>query len=197
MTNRTIAWPFGAILFVLVLAGCQPQQQVVVTDKPYFDLVGLLDEQLAMFGQEHPQLNKSTQLDGESEQYSTTLDSSGWEEEMAFFMAADLNKPILLDAYEESVEETGDAAVTVYTPKQKKHNGVQRMEIHFADGALEKVVIETLDKNALFTTDRHLELNFEWKGETMRLTDYVVSGTQKMIMKDSLPYRIQGTLLYP
>ncbi|HAA15800.1 MAG TPA: hypothetical protein DCE41_30455 [Cytophagales bacterium] len=188
--------PLGAVLFGLLL-GCQPESTTEEVEKPYFDLSGFLDLQVEQLSSIDLQLNKSTLLGEDTDQFSSVLQKEEWDQEFRFFYEVDINQSILLDQYAPSLQKNGGAMITRYSPKETMENGVQWLEIIQTGGVVTQVSAFTFDKNALYTTQRMLEMNFEDKGGKAHLTDYEVKGFQKMVLKDTVNYSIQGTVLYP
>ncbi|MEL6534709.1 MAG: hypothetical protein AAFQ98_04820 [Bacteroidota bacterium] len=188
--------PLGAVLFGL-LAGCQPGQSDTQTEKIYFDITGFLNTQVEELSSTSPQLNKSTQLGEDSDQFSSTPMKADWDQEFRFFFELDINQPILLDQYTTSEETEMAGEVTRYSLKEESGNGVQWLEVVEKEGTVSQISAFTIDKNALYATQRQLSMNFDAVGGKPQMTDYSVRGFQKMVLKDTVNYSIQGTVLYP
>ena len=179
------------------MVACQPSSSSTEPiHKPYFDVAGLIAQQVGSLSQTKPRLNKATELDETTDQFVETPDAESWEQELKFFAELDLNQSILLDAYHTESSQQGDTTVLRYTPKQTRRSGVQWLEVYTVNDLPQRVAAATRDKNALYRTGRELRLQLEPAGDTVRITDYQITGFQKMILKDSVSYRIEGVVLY-
>ena len=158
----------------------------------YFDLAGLMQQQVAYLSETNPKINKNAIIDGQQE--ALEQDSVNWEKELNIFAKADINKPRLLSQYRTNTY-TDDAGhrVTQYQNVDKHVSGVIKMEIveDPSSNKLLNIFIESGEYNTLFTSEVELEMRFEEKKNEPRLTSYSISGFEKVILRDTMRYLVR------
>jgi len=160
----------------------------------YFDLKGLLDEQIVLLDSLHPTLNKTTRIDGDEESLSLQLDSSGWAREMEIFFDVDINEPILRDAYLRKDENLGDSLrLESYEAKAGKNAEIEYLKIFYNrdSDVPQRITAVFTEKNALYDSKRLLKLEFDQRRDLNILSGYSIEGVQKMLLKDSIYYEIE------
>ena len=185
-----------SVIILIVLAGCSEvvQDKIQNTDQ-YFDLKGLLEGQIVLLDSLRPTLEKTTQIDDEREKQSLQPDSAGWARELEIFFEADINEPILRDAYQLKEEAPGDSLrIASYEASDLENAEIKFLKVYYLPEAdrLRYITAAFSEKNALYSSDRLLKLEFEaFKDQTV-LTRYSIEGTQKMLLKDTILYKVQG-----
>jgi hypothetical protein len=58
-----------------------------------------------------------------------------------------------------------------------------------------KILIEEKEENELYFSSRSLVMNFESSPSGMILSSYSISGLQKLLLKDSVEYLIEGEII--
>lgn len=187
-----------SLCWLLLCFACNPEEKVNLQKNEYFDLKGLIAEQINLLDSLNPTIQKEAIIDGEAEVKTLQFDSAAWARELDLFIQADINKPNLRGSFEvneEGMAEQG-AKATTYTAKDKKDIGIEYLKVFRKDGNLERVETLYTETNALYNTFRKLELFFEPAGNKARLTAYSVDGRQKMVLKDTVFYTISAEIQY-
>ena len=181
-------------LLVFTITSCSlPEQKGSdhVTKK-YFDLDSLMQSQIEQLESLNPPVNKSITIGGKEEE--KTVKNVDWNNELSVFLNSDINKPKLLDQYK--VEETinGNQILFSYDFIKKGATGVQKMLItkDRSAGHIQSVVIESLERNAIFSSHKNIDLTFK----DNQLTSYSMKGFDKVAMRDTMWYDVKGVLGY-
>jgi len=170
------------------------------SEKKYFDLESLIKDQVKILSSLQPELEKKVFIDGQTELLKSSPDSNAWEAELELFRQADLNKPVLRDLY--SVEETepgDDVRIISYCLNQKGEDGVQSLKIYKdpVSGDLKKIESHLKSSNVLFGSDRRMEMHFSrYDRGDLFLSGYQITGSQKIILKDTVIYKIEAKINY-
>lgn len=172
------------LLLAVAFMSCSENEQASRELHVYFDLDSLLDQQIEQLSAGRYTVSKTVIMDGKEERQSHVFDSAGWESEFIIIRDFDLNKPYNVGAYtvdqEEGVQSYRLADQTLDAPV--KYFDVERG----ADGL--KITSEYYEDKSIYQHRRKLSLQFH----NNLLLSYEVKGFQKMIMKDTIHYRISG-----
>jgi hypothetical protein len=157
------------------------------SQKPvYYDWKTFLRKEINRLQNLKPTVHKSIILDGQKE--SKTLSEINFENELALFLDADLNK----SAYENSYENLSENNLIWYSLKKDENLKVKKVLIHLDLMELpENVEIEVQEKNILFSTEKKLHMHFiEGKLET-----YSIDGSQQLAWLTPTHYKMMGVIL--
>jgi hypothetical protein len=160
----------------------------------YFDVKGLLDEQIKRLDARHPGTSKRVMLrDGAQE--AVRVPQVKWADELQIFYQADINKAALRGAYAvDSAALPGGLVRRTYTRRTKQSNAPVTRLVVLAAGADAQEIEATIEQhNPLF--DTHKELKFFLRQN--QLTSYEVRGSQKLILFDTLRYAAVGQVEQP
>lgn len=189
-----------ALLFVW---GCQLEETKLekqLQATPYFDLKGVIEEQIILLDRLNPQVEVTARIDDHTETQTLHKDSSAWAEALKLYSDADLNKPVLRDQYivEDSVLQEQNLQAKIYHARNKGEVEVPYMKVVFKDTTTNLHSVEAIfrEENPLYSTYRNMALYFENAEGTLRLVHYETEGKQKMIFKDSVVYATRGQLQY-
>lgn len=185
-------------VFILFLMACNsgenPGQRKISL---YFDLEGLVKDQLVLLDSLNPVVNKKTVIDGIEESDQLKMDSISWARELEIFIQSDINKPVLQDSYAISETEEGNQKIKIFEAKNKEKLGVEYLKIYYDGDILKKVESLYKEKNTLYNSQRKMIMNFEAKADDIPiLASYTVEGKQKMILKDSIYFEVRASLSY-
>lgn len=191
MKYQQILWVCGLIIF---FTACQDK----IKEKPintYYDVETLINKQIEKLRNENPQLAKTISIDGEIEKDTVNFDSLGWKNELEVFKLADINKPTLKDQYEATEKTEHGLKVWSYTA-DKQSLGIEFLKVYFgSDSTLTKLEARYNENNALYTSERYLEMDFENIAGESSLSKYKIHGKQKMMMKDAVEFSIESSIL--
>jgi hypothetical protein len=165
----------------LALGACAGQVPGQGQNGAYYDLAGLVNQQVAHLASSRATVTKYSQTSGAAEEQAKL--AVDWAQELALFAKADLNKPVLRDAYTAEVGE-GSLAYTAKDPKL----AVRSLRIYGPQAAPDSISIEFHEANSLYQAQREMHLVFA----RQRLATYRIRGYQQMLLSDTLRYTVIG-----
>ncbi len=196
MRSRWFLATYRCLLLALplALAGCggAPAEAPASARKPlYFDVKGLLDQQVKDLVAQASGTTKRVNLRGGPTE-TVRVAAVRWPDELQIFYQADINKAALRGTY--TVDSTmlpGGKVRRIYTRRSGQANApVGRLMVLIANGKAEEIAADIRQENALFSTEKHLELALT-AGQLRR---YSVRGRQKLVFFDTLRYEAEGRL---
>jgi hypothetical protein len=184
---------FLAVVFSLT--SCSERKKT----KPLYPVDSLLNAQARYLSEKKAIVRKVVILDGKEEEISVSpKDNTAWRNELEVFTALDvINKPVNRGYY--SIEEFSDSRsnlmVKSFTTKEEDLP-VKYFKIYYQNKPerLRKLEAHFNELNSLYKSSRELTMDFQQFGDTVVLTSYNIVGGQKMILDDSVQYRISGSL---
>jgi len=184
------------LLLSLCLFGCTVgQESEAIRTGTYFDLIELLDEQIAMFEIEKPALCKELNVNGETEKITLKFDSAQqWKDELGLFYQADINKLGLETAYITEELSVGNGNKKIIDSAKTEKPTVHSIEYNYSANQLESIRILVRDKNPVYNFEKELNLFFDVKQGKSILSSFSISGDQSMILKDELNYSLKATI---
>ncbi len=189
-----------ALFFIAVgLSGCldKPEKQAVY----YFNLDSMLIAQKAYLQGNSMQLDKWAYVDADTSQNTYKPDSLGWKDELAFFNKMNINKPVLQGVYNVEVTEDvhSNLLIKSFIPAEGSDVEVQYLKLYYLDNISQLKKMEALyqENNPIYKSQRKFTLFFEDKSGVAYLDKFLVEGSQKMILKDSVKFKIEGNILKP
>jgi ABC-type uncharacterized transport system auxiliary subunit len=171
------------LIFCALLSACNEEVKENQTKK-YFDLKGLIERQIKTLNKQKPVVQKTILMSENSEnQVVKTID---WAKELELFIQADLNKPAFIQSYQVDSSSTG----VKYTLKETENLPVKYLNI--TKVGADEMNIEALvnNENYLYETERHLKLSLK----NNQVTDYQISGFQKIVFGDKKNFKINGVI---
>ena len=184
-------WAGG--LLALVLAGCgEAGPAAPAARRPlYFDVKGLLTQQVAELAARHAPVTKHVQLRAETPE-TVRVPTVKWSDELQIFFQADINKAALRGAYTvDSVALPGGALRRTYTRLPGQPNApVVRLMVLQQGAEAQEIAATIVQNNALFSARKQLHMQLQHG----RLSRYEVVGTQKLVLFDTLRYSAAGVV---
>jgi hypothetical protein len=184
-------------LLALLLTGCgtdsnAPAPGTARPTGPYFDVRGLLDQQVEQLAAHRPAVLKTVSLHAGPPE-TVRVAEVKWAEELQLFFQADINKAALRGAYAlDSVALPGGLIRRTYTRKTELANAPVSQLTVVQDGTGAREISATIiQKNPLFTAHKQLHMELQ-QGQLRR---YRVQGTQKLILFDTLHYSAAGQIV--
>ena len=180
---------FLLLLSFVIVTACVPTSANKDAEKKYFDVAGLIHQQISELNKRKPKVEKNTSLSGEQGKIST--DTLDWNKELALFKEADINSPALRDSYE-IIEDKASKTVT-YTSKEEKLK-VKEIKLQYNENSqitalnINQLKIIFAENNQLYEIQRVMEMTLK----NSLLNSYSIKGFQKVAMKDSLVYEINA-----
>ena len=180
---------------------CIPDQNnKTITDNPFYDINGLIDEQVKILDSISPSILKKAVLNGKEEFTELTpVDSGTWAKELIIFKSVDINRSMLSDSYMMNESFDSDNKKIIYTSKYSEKTKVEELSILLDTESQNPIEIHATvdDRNELFDSSKKLEIHFITKDDILLLTSYKIEGSQKMISKDSTIFLIEAEIVYP
>ena len=188
LTNPNRAWLLaGAGL----LAGCgDAAPGAPVARRPlYFDVKGLVTQQVAQLAQRKAAVTKHVSLRGGTLE-TVRVPAVKWADELQIFFQADINKAALRGAYAvDSVMLPDGLLRRTYTRLPGQPNApVARLMVMQQGAVVQEIAATIVQSNALFSTSKQLRFQLQ----NGQLRNYEVMGTQKLVLFDTLRYSAAG-----
>lgn len=191
------------LILAMLMTACQGVEQNMenkLEETPYFDLKGMLDQQIALLNQLKPEVEVSASIGQETEKQTVQKDSSDWAEALKLFADTDINKPVLQGQYivKDSTLTAEGLKATIYQAKDRDDAEIPYLKVFYKENSEHPSHIESMfrEDNPLYSTYRNMRLRFEEVDGNLRLSEYESYGRQKMIFKDSVVYSTKGLLKY-
>ena len=188
------------LFIILILWSCGPNQnsRTGIANR-YYDINGLIDEQLKMLDSISPILYKKAVIDGKEELIELTPTDSIWKKELMIFRSADINKSMFADSYISSEDSNSETKIILYKSKIPKSTKVDVLTITLSaqDNNPLKIHASISQGNSLFDSQKILEISLKNYQGQQRIISYSIEGWQKMISKESTNYHIESNIRYP
>jgi hypothetical protein len=190
---------YGLITTLLMAcAGTNGEQSTA-----FYDLDSLIDVQVAYLSKMQPALQKEAEIDGKLEVIRLTRsDSAGWARELEIFRQLDLNaKKLNATRYEIRSglhDNTSNLNILEYRTKEADALPLSMVRIYYQEKPenIRKIEGTFNESNGLYSSSRYWSMELIDIRDTIVLTNYAVTGSQKMIFGDSVKFKIRGTLSY-
>lgn len=155
----------------------------------YFDVKGLLTQQVAQLARRHAAVTKRVSLRGGAPE-TVRVPAVQWADELQIFFQADINKAALRGAYAvDSVALPGGSLRRTYTRLPGQPNAPVARLMVLQQGAIAQEVAATIvQTNPLFSAQKQLRFHLQ----NGQLRQYEVVGTQKLVLFDTLRYAAAG-----
>jgi hypothetical protein len=185
-------------LIVLVFIGLMFSCSEGKKTEALYPVDSLLNAQARYLSDKKAQLKKVVVLSGKEEEISLSpKDIIAWRNELEVFTALDvINKPINRRYY--TIEDLSDnrSNLKVKSFATKEDLPVRFIKIYYykEPNKLRRLEAQFKESNSLYNSSRDLVMDFQQFGDTIVLTSYNIVGGQKMLLDDSVQYRISGSL---
>lgn len=192
MANR-----IPSILLGLLLATTACERPAPPTtsaaEQAAFNLTAYLKQQKERLQAEQPMVLKSVTTEEEPTEtiQTSTID---WQDELSVFEEADLNRPALKEYYTVQERKQEDGSIVVeYNRLEDAEPLVHYLRLELTPKRkLRQLNALIQDQNMLFYSRRKVQLTADTA--TGNIAGYQVLGVQKLILTDSLHYRMDATL---
>ena len=152
--------------------------------KKYFDLKSFIEEQVESLEKSKPTVEKKTLHNTEKESKKTN--KIDWQKELRLFADADINKPILKQAY--TVTENPQSIDYQAINTNLK---VRNIHIEKENDLVKKLTIHYKESNHLFEIEKKLSLDLNKNN----ITNYQIEIIQEIIFKDKDHYQVSGKII--
>ena len=164
----------------------------------YYDINGLIDEQVKLLDSINPSFFKKATIDRNEEIQDFAPTDSSWAKELMTFKSTDINKPTLTESYFTQESEVADNKKITYISKRPRSTEVDSLSIIFIKNTSNPLRINAclVDHNELYTSEKFIELSFRQLNGVNLISSYRINGWQKMIMQDSTSYYVEARINY-
>jgi hypothetical protein len=186
---------FGSIaLLSIVLSSCESSSSAKKISA-YFDVANLFNSQATLVL--NTSFQKTASIDGENETKTVRFDSLEWTKELSMFANMDINKAVLVGAFDEEETTTETGRTVTYRKKPELEGGVQWIRLDY-DGKGNVAAFSGLfrEENALYQNMRELSATFSSREGMPTIEEYSIKGFQKILMKDTVNYEIEAKAVH-
>ena len=167
---------------------------------PYFDVPSLVRQQVYWLDSLNPPVTLQARIGTQTEAETVRKDSAAWAETLQLFQQANINRPVLQGAYEESDSLLADQNLRLRTYRYQQSDAAEipYLKVYYRDSLSNVYRIETAfqEDNILYSTHRNMRMTFAQYREGPRLTAFETIGKQKMMFRDSVTYVTRGEVQY-
>ena len=187
------------ILIIGLCIACQRSDEQITM--AFFNVDSLIDAQVNQLTQQNSSLWKNAKMAGKSDSvFIENLDTNAWKKELEIFRKLDLNnKPVNKTNYTIKKglhDPESNLLVCEYAALTKQP--LSRVKIYYQDKMLnpKKIEGEIFEHNGLYSSIEHLTLILDETHSHPMLTQYKITGGQRMILGDSVQFEINGVITH-
>jgi hypothetical protein len=175
------------------LFGCSEEPGSLKRDTRFFDLAAFIKAQSALLDSLHPKVRKKVTIGNTVEEKIVT--ETNWTKELELFNQADISKPALQASYE---IENESEQVRIYKAKANENPKVKYIKATLDPKTGQIVSLEALisRNNYLYHSEKKIWLQCQISSQgKSQIKAYRISGMQKLIFNDQVPYQIEAEIL--
>ncbi|MFK7954098.1 MAG: hypothetical protein AB8B73_14715 [Ekhidna sp.] len=174
------------LLFIaFAFFSCEKLKPETVNVPDYPNLEDVFNKQTSLL--EDRKLVKEVWIDGKSETKTFDLDTVGWKKELSFLKEINPNTPEYVGAFEKS-EKNGIAQLMLMEGEKGELKSVSYL---LEDNNYTKLKATIHEEKEVYSHHRDFDLVFEYG----LLKEYKISGYQKIVLKDTIVFDIQGVVI--
>lgn len=155
----------------------------------------LVSSQSLLLKSLNAELQKQLVMNGAKEEKKYRPDSLAWRTELDILRQLTIiNKPIYQDLYtqeDNQLDSESNLKIRSYSTTQDVPVPVIKFYYRNSFENLRRITSTYIEKNSLYKSERHFDLEFLEEGQSIRLEKFKVTGFQKMILSDSVVYSLQ------
>jgi hypothetical protein len=182
----------------LFMSACNQQPENV---KMYFNFDSLVNMQLEHLVRKNAVIEKKAVMGIHKDDSVFTPDSITWENELEIFRHLDvINKPVNTRIYVIKDGIADDRSnLTIRTYQATRNAQVRELKFYYQDtfDKLRKIEAVTNEFTTLYSNTRNLSMEFDQINSQVLLSRYAIEGRQKMILSDSVHFRVDVKVVLP
>ena len=172
------------LILFLFLAACTNNENKIQS-KSYYDLAGLLNQQISNLSAKKPLVEKAVVLEEKKERIETK--EIDWNKELELFLQADLNKQSYQSAYTIDIKDKK----ANYVLKEGEKMPVKLLTIEFDDKNLPKHIEVMMNTdNYMYESSKKLTLELT----NNQLKSYKIEGYQELFIGSKKNFSIEGKI---
>lgn len=184
------------VFLALVWAACTKSQHRA---EGYFD--SLINAQTSRLIIARPRVVKVSSLKGKQDEKSFLPDSLTLNADLAIFRVlntVDRFEKVSYKVDDRLRDEHSNLLVKAYTATDNDIP-VKQVRIYYFQSLknIKHIVAECTERKALYSLSRHLEMDFDDMNGAPMMTAYRVTGTEKVILGDSLKFSVDSKISFP
>ena len=173
-------------LFVLLIySGCQNLRPDVIIISSYPMIDSLFNTQVALLDGKN--LQKMVMLGDEKETQRLVMDSSTWNKELAFLEEINPNRPEYRGAFKEI---NSDRLLELKLDENEK-GSLKKLSLEGANGIVTSIQAIIHEDKDVYVHHQEIEITLS----NGQIASYSIAGYQKIILKDTIKFRIEGEVL--
>lgn len=174
------------LLFIsLLLVGCT-ESETQNSTKTYFDLAGLVNQQITELNKNQPLTHKNLTIEKKKEVLNTN--KIDWRKELELFLQADLNK----QSYQLSYNKEETSQMALYTLKEGENLAVKSLKIIFdEDKKAKNIEARVQTGNYLYQSEKHLFMTLDKN----HLIHYQIDGWQELFIGNKKSFKVDGIVV--
>lgn len=169
------------IVGILMVSACNRMKPDQIAISKYPEIDNLFQNQADLLVGK--KLRKEVWLEEESEEQVLTMDSASWEKELSFLEEINPNQPEYVGAFGESSDQ-GKLMLTLDVGER----GVLKMLEFESTDEISSIKATIHEDKDVYVHHREIELKFS----NQILSSYSIEGYQKIMLKDTVRFKISG-----
>lgn len=187
------------LLLLQILISCDDNRSVV--SPVYYDIDSLISHNAEYFGAVHPVLEKQARINDKTDtSLVTPPDSTAWAMEMDILrQIAAINNPVNRGRYtfEDNIDDRkSNLTICQYTATDDLPVRFLRIFYMRNRSEIRRIEAQCNEKNALYRSSRFFTIKLHKVFNKILIESYTVSGSQKMILGDSVNFDLNGKLTF-
>jgi hypothetical protein len=186
------------LAFIIVLCSCENSTSESAI---YYPFDSLVEQQIRFLMERNVLVTKVATLDNEESRISfTPPDSSAWLKELGIFQRLNIiNKPINKGGYDvEDGLRDSKSNLKIKLFRSKTDLPVEYLKIYYKNSLnnIHRIESKYKEDNSMYAGTRYLVMEFEDVNGTMILHSYAIEGGQKMLLGDTVTYRVNTSISF-
>ena len=188
------------MLMILALASWSCQEvSSVATASEYYGVDSLISVQQKALYRHKATLEKKASIGKDSSSITFQPDSAQWLDELNIFKRLDITNPSLKGQYSSDTRNDPNSNLTIQTWHADAPGAeVKLIKLYYLEKVEELRKLEATweDRNPLNRSKKNMTLLFEDIHNEVLLTGYEIEGVQKMVLQDTVVFRVIGKVKY-
>ena len=173
-----------SILLILFISGCGNLKPDAIQVASYPEIEKLLSGQIPLL--ESRELQKEVWLDGETELRQLTPDSATWAQELSFLKEINPNQSGYVGAFDKSEDDR-----SLLLKLQEGEKGSLTYFSYTSTNDLISITATIHEDKDVYVHHKEVVVNLAED----KIKDYQITGYQKILLKDTIRFKIKGVVV--